>query len=426
MRVASIYLATLLALALVAGAGSATRVFPAQSGPIVFVAANGDIKLVDPQTKAVRLVTSAFRYSVFASPTDEPRLSPDGTVIALASGRQMQSGGSGIWVIRTDGSGAARLTDDPSAYDVSPAWTPDGARLVYSHGPKPDALAYKLPPYTGLWSVRSDGTGRTKLADTSDEVSVYGRSISVSPDGTKVVYTMNADRFGYLPIVVVADANGRNARPIAGGTSPDWSPNGERIVFLFPSGETLPSGLSRYDIVVMSPDGGSFQRLPRPFAAWTPTHVRWAPGGEQLIVSSLADGALPSRLYVLDAVGGGLVDLGVEGLRPDWGPQPARRMVPTVAGRRCTIVGTAGPDRLIGTPRADVICGLGGNDVIEGRGGNDILSGGPGRDRILGGPGNDTVYARDGERDTIYGGPGRDSARVDARDAVKGVERGLP
>ncbi|MEX2211258.1 MAG: hypothetical protein WD689_05785 [Gaiellaceae bacterium] len=39
--------------------------------------------------------------------------------------------------------------------------------------------------------------------------------------------------------------------------------------------------------------------------------------------------------------------------------------------------------------------------------------------------GNDSFYTRDRERDTIDGGPGRDTARVDSRDRVKNVERGL-
>jgi TolB protein len=335
VRVVAIVAGGLLALALVAGAGSTTRAFPAQSGPIVFVAANGDIKLVDPQTKAVRLVTSAFRYSVFASPTDNPQLSPDGSLIAFASGKGMSRGGSAIWLIRPDGTGATRLTEDPSAYDVSPAWSPDGKRLLFSHGPKPDDLAYRRPPYTGLWSMRPDGTARTKLANTPEQVAVYGQSIGLSPDGTRIVYAMNADRFGYLPIVVVADADGRNARPVAGGISPAWSPDGRLIVFLFPSGDTLPTGLPRYDVVVMSPDGQTFRRLPRPLPTWAPTHVRWAPEGEQLIVSSLADGASPSRLYLMNVDGSGLVDLGVEGLRPDWGPPlgPRRCRVPAVRGR---------------------------------------------------------------------------------------------
>ena len=124
----------------------------------------------------------------------------------------------------------------------------------------------------------------------------------------------------------------------------------------------------------------------------------------------------------------------------------ARRAVVATAGsggapgRRCTIVGTPGDDRLTGTGDDDVICGLDGDDrivagpgddVVIGGSGDDVLLGGPGKDRLLGeggrdrldgGPGrdvltggedHDVLLARDGERDLLDGGPGSDTATVD-------------
>jgi hypothetical protein len=84
--------------------------------------------------------------------------------------------------------------------------------------------------------------------------------------------------------------------------------------------------------------------------------------------------------------------------------------------RGCTIIGTAGPDRLVGTHRPDVICGLGGDDRIVGRGGDDVLYGDAGADRIIGGRGDDTLYGDEGMdrldggggSDVLNGGPGRD------------------
>jgi Ca2+-binding RTX toxin-like protein len=79
----------------------------------------------------------------------------------------------------------------------------------------------------------------------------------------------------------------------------------------------------------------------------------------------------------------------------------------TCAGKKATIVGTAGRDRLKGTPKRDVIAGLRGKDVISGLGGNDVLCGGPGNDKLNGGPGNDKLLGQGGA-DTLLGGPGRD------------------
>jgi uncharacterized delta-60 repeat protein len=93
--------------------------------------------------------------------------------------------------------------------------------------------------------------------------------------------------------------------------------------------------------------------------------------------------------------------------------------VPRCAGKRATIVGTAGRDRIRGTRRRDVIAALGGNDVIRGLAGNDIVcagrgndlvAGGGGRDRLLGGPGRDRLVGGPG-RDRLIGGLGRDVAK---------------
>lgn len=89
---------------------------------------------------------------------------------------------------------------------------------------------------------------------------------------------------------------------------------------------------------------------------------------------------------------------------------------PSCLGRRATLVGTGGPDRLEGTRRSDVIVGRGGKDLIIAKGGRDyicgggdrdLISGGPGGDRIRGEGGRDTVFGFGGA-DVLHGGPGRD------------------
>jgi RTX calcium-binding nonapeptide repeat (4 copies) len=123
------------------------------------------------------------------------------------------------------------------------------------------------------------------------------------------------------------------------------------------------------------------------------------------------------------------------GPNPGPGPGPAPGpggRKPRCGGKRATLVGTSGRDRLRGTRRADVIVGLGGNDVIRaGRGndlvcagagndyvdggaGNDRLSGGSGGDRLLGGAGRDRLTGDSG-RDRCVGGAGRDQAACERK-----------
>ncbi len=92
---------------------------------------------------------------------------------------------------------------------------------------------------------------------------------------------------------------------------------------------------------------------------------------------------------------------------------------PTCDGRRATIVGTRGNDRILGTDGDDVIVARAGNDRIDGGDGDDVICGGAGNDRIdggdgddriLGGAGNDRIDGGAGD-DSLSGGPGND--RID-------------
>lgn len=75
----------------------------------------------------------------------------------------------------------------------------------------------------------------------------------------------------------------------------------------------------------------------------------------------------------------------------------------TCMGKKATIVGTAGADRLNGTAGRDVIAAGAGADRVDARGGQDLVCGGPGADRIAGGGGADQLRG-EGGNDRIDGG----------------------
>ena len=101
----------------------------------------------------------------------------------------------------------------------------------------------------------------------------------------------------------------------------------------------------------------------------------------------------------------------------DTTPPPAKG---SCKGKKATITGTSGSDRITGTKGNDVIDARGGNDRVKGGGGNDLICGGAGNDRLDGGKGNDRLYGGPG-KDTLIGGAGKDSLSGDSgNDSLKG------
>jgi uncharacterized delta-60 repeat protein len=80
------------------------------------------------------------------------------------------------------------------------------------------------------------------------------------------------------------------------------------------------------------------------------------------------------------------------------------------AGKKATIIGTNGKNKLKGTKKRDVIDALGGKDQVKGLKGNDLICGGKGKDKLLGGPGKDKLLGEAG-KDILLGGPGKDKVK---------------
>jgi TolB protein len=89
----------------------------------------------------------------------EPTWSPDGRRIAYvmytdADGDGVAEGHMDIYVMNADGSGSQRLTTS-AAQDDSPAWSPDGTRIVFRRSTDGDSQLYR---------VLADGTDEVKLS----------------------------------------------------------------------------------------------------------------------------------------------------------------------------------------------------------------------------------------------------------------------
>ena len=169
----------------------------------------------------------------------QPRYSPDGEWIAFISDRD---GSDNVWIVRSDGTGPRKLSEEKRALFLSPAWTPDSQYVVVSKGVRE----------TEFWVFHVEGGSGVKLEDPPAEpgASLPSRpnapprrlrfGAQVSPDGRFMYFAAkkagspyNQMSFGWQiyrrdmrtgDVDQVTQAQGGAVRPIL-------SPDGRQLVY---------------------------------------------------------------------------------------------------------------------------------------------------------------------------------------------------
>jgi Tol biopolymer transport system component len=175
-----------------------------------------------------------------------PSWSPDGTKIAfMKDERAIQEPETGdIYTVRVDGTDLRQLTDD--GLNEYPAWSTDGKTVAFD----------RLTEANGrIYSVNAEGGGLRKLTDPSQ--GFWDSEPSWSPDSTKIAFTRTSGKRPNRPGVFTMHADGTNTKKLSakteGAYSPDFSPDGKRIVFVGWEGGNK--------LAVMNADGTNVQRL---------------------------------------------------------------------------------------------------------------------------------------------------------------------
>jgi uncharacterized delta-60 repeat protein len=319
------------------------------------------------------------------------KIAADGDVVVAGSRALNNRNDAAVARLRTDGTfedgfdgdGRRLVPDaDPSAFDAL-AIQPDGRILLAGRGGpvvggRRTGRVVRLKPDGG--NDGTFGTGGSVHPAYDYETSAY--ALALQADGKIVIVGGVGHDGGQIPIV--------RLQP---GGAPDTT-------FNFDGRATLPFG---------------------EFASATEILVQ--DDGKLLAVGST--GYLYSDIFAVRLQGDGTAAGGTGG---PGGPQNGGRP-PKCAGKRATIVGTAGRDRLRGTRKADVIVAFGGNDVVKAGRGNDIVCGGAGKDSLAGESGNDRLLGDAGDdrlagstgADRLDGGAGNDRLAGDAgKDVLSG------
>jgi len=258
-------------------------------------------------------------HAVALHPGEEARWSPDGTKIATDAGD-----GNAAAIINPD-TGAVRLlrSPDPTLTLFCHAWSPDAKRLgcgTFSDDPSRN----------GIYTIRtSDGRGLTRITSNRAGLDFIG---DWSPDGNRLVFLRmdNARPASANSAIFVVDVDGSGLRrisPWASNEDPEvtsvtsgWSPDGRTILF----------GVN-CSLFTVHPDGTALRRIvlrgidPDPSCALVPS---WSPDGSKIAFAMYTGEQGSVNIYTANADGTDVRQLTHEASlethdgSPDWGPHP--------------------------------------------------------------------------------------------------------
>ena len=235
-----------------------------------------------------------------------PDWSPDGTKLVMAS---RDTGGVEPlfeYDLATETYRQLFACDNPCGGDDEPAYSPDGTKVAFIRYLGP--FTSTGPSDCSLW-IGDIATGVVAQITSNTSGCLRESSPRWSPDGSKIAYyrELYADTGGVINAIFVIDAKGGEEQQLTDwdlvAGYPDWSPDGEWIVFA-----TYPLWSWNHDAVVsnlyrMRPDGSEIEQL----TFYETPEIRanqphYTPDGKWIIFTAVTPSS--RSLWVIPAEGG--------------------------------------------------------------------------------------------------------------------------
>ncbi len=309
-----------------------TEAPPAISGSIVYNAVTSgtftDLYTIEPDGSQKQQLTNTPNLT-----EAQPRWSPDRLRVAFAAGAgQAPLYAWRVYVMDLSSRQARAVTSGPENYE--PAWSPDGAWIAYTEVLRQGGTVVG----TAISKVRPDGSGQQRLALATGSAAGVG-SPDWSPDGTRIVFVYRSDARGGEFYTV--DAAGTQVqrlleRPGWDDIDPQWSPDGRYLAFVSgPAGGPLQS--IKHDLWLVDLTTGIGGTIARA-EGWNLRRPAWSPFGSEIVFNGQY-GNQPYGLYLVPAHGGAVTGPLDAGYEPDWasaslipittpGPAPTGTLTP--------------------------------------------------------------------------------------------------
>ena len=211
-----------------------------------------------------------------------------------------------IFTANADGSGIARITDNPG-YDAEATLSPDGKTIIFTSMRNGDL---------DLYTMRTDGK---RVKRITHELGYDGGAF-YSRDGKRIVWRASRPRTdeemaAYRELlaesqirpmtleIYVADANGKNARQVtrsgAANFGPYFFPDGKRIIY---ASNAADSGGRNFDLWMVKDDGTGATQVT--FNETFDGFPMFSPDGKSLVFASNRNGKAKgeTNLFVADWV----------------------------------------------------------------------------------------------------------------------------
>lgn len=229
---------------------------------------------------------------------DQPSWSPDGSKIAFGCPYPNYDS---VCTAPADGSSVHLVPNNEPYPQADPTWSPDGQRLGITSQPSCGEYCFS----SGIWRIDAvDGSDPILMVDEAAQPSwSRNRRIVFTSISTGGIHVVNTTAPGSSSPLTQNDGS---------AASPDWSPDGERIVFT-----SERDGNS--ELYVMNADGSGQTRITN--TAATELEPAWSPDGTRIVFARDYN-----DLYLIDPDGTRETRLtdtpDVQEFEPAWQPVP--------------------------------------------------------------------------------------------------------